>query len=123
MKKMNRWGLAIRNLRGKPGRAAALILLVAFQALAMLGGSLVIGSLQSGLSSLENRMGADIIVVPSSARSKLDPESLFLQGTIGTYYMSRDKLEKIEADYRLADGAHAAAGPLPLSLRRVHPEG
>ena len=94
---MKKKHLVLRNLAGKPGRTAALILLVAFQALAVFGGSLVIGSLRNGLSSLENRLGADIIVIPASARSNVNPESLFLQGTTGYYYMSRDKLEKIEA--------------------------
>ena len=42
-------------------------------------------------------MGADIIVIPAAARSKVNPESLFLQGTTGYFYMGREKMEKLEA--------------------------
>ena len=93
---MNSWKLPLRNLTGRAGRTLALILLVALQAAAVLGGSLVIASLRNGLNSLENRMGADIIVIPAAARSKVNPESLFLQGTTGYFYMGREKLEKLE---------------------------
>ena len=94
---MKAWKLPLRNLTRKAGRTTALILLVAFQALAVFGGSMVIGSLRNGLQSLENRMGADIIVVPASARSRVNPESLFLQGTTGYFYMSREKMDRLEA--------------------------
>lgn len=93
---MSGWKLPLRNLTRKAGRTAALVLLVAFQALAVFGGSTVILSLRSGLNSLQNRMGADIIVIPASARSRVDPESLFLQGTTGYFYMGRDKMAKLE---------------------------
>ncbi len=93
---MKSWKLPLRNLTRRAGRTAALILLVAFQALAVFGGSLVIGSLRNGFRSLENRMGADVIVIPASARSRVDPESLFLQGTTGYFYMPREKMEKLE---------------------------
>ena len=93
---MKKRSLPLRNLARRPVRTALLILLVAFQALAVFGGSLVIFSLRNGLQSLENRLGADIIVIPATARSKVNPESLFLQGTTGYFYMNRDRLEKLE---------------------------
>ena len=49
----------------------ALTLLTAFLALAVFGGSVVVLSLRSGLNSLEARLGADIILVPSEAQSKV----------------------------------------------------
>ena len=58
-----------KNLVRKPGRTTALVLLTALLALFVFGGSLIILSLRGGLSSLENRLGADVIVVPSTAPS------------------------------------------------------
>ena len=63
--------LSVKNLKRKPGRTIALVLLTAFLALAVFGGSVVVLSLRNGLQSLEARLGADIILVPSEAQSKV----------------------------------------------------
>ena len=68
---MNIQKLPFTNLVRKPARTATLILLTALLALSVFGGSMVVMSLRSGLKSLESRLGADIIVVPSSAQSKV----------------------------------------------------
>lgn len=89
--------LPLRNLMARPGRTAALALMVAFLSLSLFGGSAVVLSLRSGLRSLEARLGADIIVVPSSAKSKVNLDNLFLQGTTGYYYMDHSVLERVAA--------------------------
>ena len=89
--------LPLRNLMARSGRTAALALMVAFLSLSLFGGSAVVLSLRSGLRSLEARLGADIIVVPSSAKSKVNLDNLFLQGTTGYYYMDRSVLERVAA--------------------------
>lgn len=88
-------GLPLKNLLRRPGRTAALVLLAAFLAFSVFGGSIVVRSLQSGLDSLQARLGADIIVLPSSARSKVDFQALLLQGTAGAFYMRADSLDKV----------------------------
>ena len=87
--------LAIKNLLRRQGRTAALVLLTAFLALSVFGGSVVVRSLESGLESLQARLGADIIVLPGSARSKVDFQELLLQGTAGAFYMSADSVDGI----------------------------
>ena len=87
--------LAIKNLLRRQGRTAALVLLTAFLALSVFGGSVVVRSLESGLDSLQARLGADIIVLPGSARSKVDFQELLLQGTAGAFYMSGDSVDGI----------------------------
>jgi hypothetical protein len=67
---MRSFSLTIKNLVRKPGRTTVLTLLTAFLALAVFGGSVVVLSLRSGLNSLEARLGADIILVPSEARAR-----------------------------------------------------
>ncbi len=91
---MQNYSLIWRNLLRKPGRTATLSLLTAFLALAVFGGSVVVLSLRSGLNSLEARLGADIILVPSEAQSKVSFQNMFLQGTTGAFYMDASALEK-----------------------------
>ena len=93
---MKRFSPVQRNLVRKPGRTAALILLTALLALSVFGGSMVILSLRGGLDSLENRLGADVIVVPSTAKSKTNLEQMLLQGTTGYFYMDHGKLDAIK---------------------------
>ena len=86
--------LSVKNLKRKPGRTIALVLLTAFLALAVFGGSVVVLSLRNGLQSLEARLGADIILVPSEAQSKVSFQNMFLQGTTGAFYMDASVAEK-----------------------------
>ena len=91
---MNSFSLSVKNLLRRPGRTVALTLLTAFLALAVFGGSVVVLSLRSGLNSLEARLGADIILVPSEAQSKVSFQNMFLQGTTGAFYMDASVLDK-----------------------------
>ena len=91
---MKTFSLAWKNLTRKPGRTAALALLTAFLALAVFGGSMIVLSLRTGLQSLEARLGADIILVPSEAQSKVSFQNMFLQGTAGAFYMDASVTEK-----------------------------
>ena len=92
---MRRSRLALKNLLRRPGRTLALVLLTAFLALSVFGGSLVIQSLRRGLDSLEARLGADIIVLPAAAESKVSFQNLLLQGTAGAFYMDAATLERV----------------------------
>ncbi len=96
---MNIKRLPVVNLVRRPGRTAALVLLTALLGLTVFGGSMVVMSLQNGVKSLSDRLGADIIVVPSSAQSKTSFKNMLLQGTTGAFYMSRDNLVRtLEVD-------------------------
>ena len=87
--------LPFRNLARKQGRTWALILLTAFLSLSMFGGSMIVLSLRSGLNSLEARLGADIIVVPKAAKTKVNLETMLLQGTTGAFYMDAATLNNV----------------------------
>ena len=91
---MKNFSLAFNNLVRRPGRTLALALLSAFLSLAVFGGSVMVLSLRSGLHSLEARLGADIIVVPSQAQSKVSFQNMFLQGTTGAFYMNASALDQ-----------------------------
>ena len=98
------------NLRRKPIRTSALIVIALVMSAAAFGGQILIKSLQRGLDSLEQRLGADIIVLPEGAEKKVDLQNLLLQGTPGYFYMDKsvtDRLsglngiEKLSAQYFL----------------------
>ena len=97
--------LSLKNMKRKPARTAALVLLAAFLSLSIFGGSLVITSLQNGLRSYEARLGADIVAVPYQARAKGTFESILLQGIPGMFYMDEQYYEKIKT----IDGVERAA--------------
>ena len=97
--------LPIKNLLRRPGRTAALVLLTALLAASVFGGSVVVSSLRSGLNSLEARLGADIIVMPAEAESKVSFKNMLLQGTTGAFYMDASVLEAV----REAQGVEIAA--------------
>ncbi len=89
--------LPFRNCIERPGRTLALTALSLFLCFFVLAGSLVIAGLQSGLNSLEARLGADIMVVPYEAATKSALDDIVLQGNTGYFYMSDAILDKLEA--------------------------
>ena len=97
--------LPLKNLLRRPGRTAALVLLTALLAASVFGGSVVVGSLRRGLESLEARLGADIIVMPAEAESKVSFKNMLLQGTTGAFYMDASVLDAV----RGAQGVELAA--------------
>ena len=112
---MKQFPLIIRNLARKPGRTTALVLLTAFLAMSVFAGSVVVFSLRRGLDSMENRLGADIIVVPAEAESKASMKNLLLQGTIGTFYMDASAVERV----RETEGVWKASAQVFLSSMKA----
>ena len=87
--------LPFKNLAKRPLRTTLLILIAALMAAAVFGGSAAAQSLKNGLDSLEQRLGADIIVLPEDAEAKADLENILLQGTPGYFYMDKAVQEKV----------------------------
>ncbi len=88
--------LAVKNCIRRPARSVALTLLSLILGMTILGGTLLVSGLKSGLSSLEARLGADIMVVPYAATTKSDLSNMILQGNPGYFYMDEAILEKIK---------------------------
>ena len=87
--------LPFANIAHNKGRTAGLVALVALMSFIVLGGILVTTCLQNGLKSLEERLGADIIVAPAEAKSKSNLESVLLDGTPGYFYMDKSYYDKV----------------------------
>ena len=87
--------ISVKNLKRKPARTAALVMLAAFLSFTVFCGTFVVSSLKNGLASYKARLGADIVVVPDKARSKGTLDSILLQGIPGYFYMDGSVLDKI----------------------------
>ena len=117
--------LAVQNLAGKPVRTAVLTVLAALLALAVFGGSLIVTSLRTGLHSLEDRLGADIMVVPYEATTKTNLEAIVLQGATGYFYMGNARAEKVLSREGIGQAseqfflASASAGCCSLSVQII----
>jgi putative ABC transport system permease protein len=89
--------LSILNLKRRPGRTAALVILTLFLSFSAMAGSLMVSGLKSGINSLETKLGADIMVVPYEATTKSTFSNMILQGNPGYFYMSERVLDKLSA--------------------------
>lgn len=87
--------LPLCNVKRKPLKTAILMFLVALLAFTAFGGVLITYSLQNGMLSLNNRLGADIMVVPDEAAERKDLQNIVLQGNKGYFYMDKSKLDEV----------------------------
>lgn len=93
-KKLTVSELAKLNIQRKPFRTAALIILTSVLAFSLFCGGFLVKSLNGGMTSLSNRLGADIIVVPQGYDSKI--ESALLRGEPNTFYFDVGAVERIK---------------------------
>lgn len=90
-----RLNLALKNIKANPGRSALLIIICAFLATAVFGGSVFIDSIANGLKSYQTRLGADIIVIPKEINQRGSFEGILIQGIPDTFYMDANILDGI----------------------------
>ena len=86
--------LPLRSLTAFPGRTWSLIALTAILSFLLFGGSIFLKSLETGFSTLEDRLGADVIVVPEDAEDKL--QKVVLEGVPNYFYMDKKVLDEVE---------------------------
>ena len=65
-------GLPIENLKRKPFRTGALLAVVTILALTFFGGTMLTMNLNTGMTSMEKRLGADLMVVPQNTVQKAE---------------------------------------------------
>lgn len=85
------------TIAGKKARTAALFAFALLLSFSIFGGALLLKSLQNGIKSLELRLGADIIVVPYEARTKVNADTILNQGNRTYFYMSKKRLAEVAA--------------------------
>lgn len=87
--------IAKENIRRKPFRSFAIILMILLFTMALTIGSILTASMANGLQSAANMLGADIMIVPEG----FDPhiESILLSASPQSIYLPKDAMEKISA--------------------------
>lgn len=87
--------LSLLNLQRKPFRTWALIAVVAVLSFVLFGGSIMTMSMENGIDGLEDRLGADIVVVPEGYDQ--DFEGVMIQGEPLYFFMDKAVLEQIRS--------------------------
>lgn len=86
--------IARHNINNKKARAMLLTVLSCILCFVLFLSSFLIYSLKSGMSSLYNRLGADIIVVPEGYDAKIT--SAILRGEPNTFFFERSVYERVK---------------------------
>ncbi len=87
--------LAMENIRQKPFRSFVFIFLIMLFSFAILTGTVLSTSLAAGVSSLSDRLGADVMVVPAGYETRID--SILLSGEPNNFYLPADAMDKISS--------------------------
>ncbi|OZG69300.1 ABC transporter permease [Bifidobacterium eulemuris] len=80
--------LPFENLKRKPFRTAALLVIVTMLSATFFGGAMLALNLNAGLDSMQKRLGADLMVVPQNTGAKA--EALLTSSTSSTFYFTND---------------------------------
>lgn len=122
--------LAYKNVVNRPARSTALVILLALLSFTAFAGTVIVSSLQNGFTSLQDRLGADIMVVPYEAATRNSLESIILQGNTGYFYMNGEVMDKIaefdgigriSAQYYLASASSSCCS-IPVEIIGFDPE-
>lgn len=101
--------IALSNLKQKPYRTAALLIVIALTSAVLLGSLIFTSSLKSGITGIQSRLGADLMIVPEGSEQKM--ESVLLYGTPNYFYMDND----IEEIVRGVEGVDATTSQIYLA--------
>lgn len=85
-----------KNMRTHPVRTMILILLVIAQAACVMGGLMLTRSMRREMTLAEARLGADILVYPSAAMSKISSKTLLMQGSPVEVWKDRSILSRMD---------------------------
>ena len=90
-------------MKAHPARTIILMVLTAAQVMSILTGLFLVSAMRRELQLIQLRLGADLLVYPTQAMSKISKDALLMQGTPVLVYKSRSMLS------RLADNENIAA--------------
>ncbi|WP_024468574.1 ABC transporter permease [Treponema pedis] len=93
-KKIDTFFLVKANISKKPIRSILLITITSIFIVFLFCGSVFLSGFSKGLSSLSDRLGADIILVPDGYKTKF--ESIILKGEPSEFYLPEEAFDKIK---------------------------
>ena len=97
--------LAIRTCHRNRARSVTLAVLVAVLALVIFGGSEMLLGLQGGLMRFQQRLGADVVVLPKEAAQTQAIEGVLVQGVPAHFYMEESYLTQLREMTGVAQAA------------------
>lgn len=112
-----------RSLVRRPVRSIALLLLSAVLFTVLFAGTCVIRSLDRGLAVMEDRLGADIMVVPYAALSRKNFDNTPLLGNAGDFHIPAQSALKIagtEGIRRISTQYYVTEAEIPACEAPVH---
>ncbi|WAW09012.1 ABC transporter permease [Oxalobacter vibrioformis] len=116
------------NLAQRPFRTAGLILIVLVFSFLLFGGSILIESIRTGINSMSQRLGADLMVVPHGYEKQLqsallrgEPSSFYLEQSLEQKIKAMDGVDKVSSQIFIAS-LQAACCTLPVQLIGFDPE-
>lgn len=101
--------IAISNLKKKPYRTSAMLAVIALSSAVLLGSLILSASLKGGISGIQSRLGADLMIIPEGAQQEL--EGILLYGSPNYFYMDKS----IEELVRGVDGVQAVSSQTYLA--------
>lgn len=101
--------LAVRNICRKPFRSFALAALVAVSAAVLFAGFLLSESLRAGIAGMQDRIGADLMIVPEGCTQSF--EGVLLSGEPSYFYMDKS----VEDTVRQLEGVREVTGQFYLT--------
>lgn len=87
LRSLNTTSIAVSNLKSRTFRSVCLIGLVTILSFTLFSGLLLTYSLKGGMDSVGQRMGADLMVVPSGNETEI--EGALLRGEPGAFYFKK----------------------------------
>jgi len=92
----------LKNLRAHPVRAAIILILALAQAACVFGGFVALDGMRAELSLAQRRLGADLVVYPTSCLNKVDKKSVTMLGTPALCDQPRSALSRMGANEDIA---------------------
>lgn len=84
-------------MRTHPVRTVILIILTLVQTVCAFGGMVAVGHMRQELEKNEARLGADLLVYPTAAVSRISAENILMQGTPVEVYRDRSMLSRMDS--------------------------
>ncbi len=88
--------IPLKNLRAHPVRTVILFLLTLAQAACVFSGLTMIREIRQELTAADARLGADILIYPSAAMSRISSKALLMQGTPVEVWKDRSLLKRMD---------------------------
>ncbi len=103
--------IPIKNIKTHKTRSIILFLLTLAQAACLFSGTMMIEGMRQELTQAQARLGADLLVYPTAAVSKISKDKLLMQGTPVEVYRDRSMLARMDS----CDGIGAVSHQIYIS--------